>query len=44
MKLPDYSIWGIPDDSDDFRLIPEHAFGSEKISNLLILPSNVELF
>jgi len=43
LRFPSYTVWGIPDDPNDFRLVPENDFNTEKISNLLILPSNIDL-
>ena len=38
-----YTIYGIPEDPNGYRLISETEFQSEKISNLIALPIKIKI-
>lgn len=43
IDLKNYKIFGIPEHPNDLRLIPEKDFASEELSNLIFLPSELDL-
>jgi FkbM family methyltransferase len=43
LKMFSYTIYGIPEDPNEYRLIPEMEFQSEKISNLIALPIKIKI-
>jgi FkbM family methyltransferase len=43
LKMFSYTIYGIPEDPNEYRLISEMEFQSEQISNLIALPTKIKI-